>query len=698
MKHSILPIQAIVQKAALLFIFILSTIIVTKAQTTTVPPQGMSYQTIIRNSSNALVTNTAVGIKISITSGNGGSTVYSETFTPTTNSNGLASLTIGLGTPVSGTFSAIPWSSGNLWIATAIDLSGGSSYTPAGSNQLLSVPYALYAASSGGSLPTTPTTIPTSGLPLVMCPGGVAAWGGCPLNAGNIISTSGYSSLTSTSVNLGGQITNTGLSGNNAIASSGVYYWQSSGVYTASQPPAGANNVTSTANQGSFIVSVSSNLTQATQYAYMAYVTTVGGQNLYGSPMYFTPPVAPVAPLVTDNNYTSLATTSVTLNATASSGGASITGSGFILVASSAQPSTPPTLSSNGVIITTSGLTPSLTALTSGTTYWAYGYATNSAGTGYATTPLNFTTQAVVTAPTVSFLTGTTPTTIGYQATISPIITNSTLASILINLVSNATATGTNILNCGFKYSTNNGATWIPITSTLTPSTFGINLNNGSGSAISSLVASTSSQTILLQAFASNSAGTGTAQASIIIPPLAQGMLYAGGVIVNITGSAATIASTQSLGPLPYYPSGSSWSQTQGFTNIGTIGNGRIGTTDGINQTNAIASFYSGYTSNTYAAGACLSYTDPNGFSGWYLPTNTEIAILKGISMPNGTTSFYSVTPGYYFTCNVGYNAAQSNYSPAIQNILVGSFNPSSPYSIISSSYYVLPFRQLTIQ
>jgi len=62
------------------------------------PPQKMSYQAIIRNSSNALVTSTTVGMQISIlqASSMGGMVpVYVETQTPTTNVNGLVSIEVG---------------------------------------------------------------------------------------------------------------------------------------------------------------------------------------------------------------------------------------------------------------------------------------------------------------------------------------------------------------------------------------------------------------------------------------------------------------------------------------------------------------------------------------------------------------------------------------------------------------------------
>jgi hypothetical protein len=124
-------------------------------------PNKMSFQAVIRNNTNALVINTAIGMRISIlqTSING-SAVYIETQTPSTNANGLVSIEIGAGTVVSGNFANINWANGSYFVKTETDPAGGTSYTITGTTQLLSVPYALYAKSagslSGGSNETDP--------------------------------------------------------------------------------------------------------------------------------------------------------------------------------------------------------------------------------------------------------------------------------------------------------------------------------------------------------------------------------------------------------------------------------------------------------------------------------------------------------------------------------------------------------------
>jgi len=112
-------------------------------------PQKMSYQSVLRNSSNVLLANTAVGIKISVLQGSAsGTAVYVETQTATTNGNGLVSLQIGTGTATTGTFAGINWASGPYFIKTETDPSGGSNYSIMGTQEMLSVPYAMYAANS----------------------------------------------------------------------------------------------------------------------------------------------------------------------------------------------------------------------------------------------------------------------------------------------------------------------------------------------------------------------------------------------------------------------------------------------------------------------------------------------------------------------------------------------------------------------
>ena len=136
-------------------------------------PQKFTYQAVVRNANNALVTNQNVSVRVSILQGSeNGSAVYVETHTAATNTNGLMTLEIGDGTVVSGDFSAIDWADGPYFLKAETDPSGGTNYTIEGTQQLLSVPYALFAGAAANAfsgdyndlthqpeIPTVPTNV-----------------------------------------------------------------------------------------------------------------------------------------------------------------------------------------------------------------------------------------------------------------------------------------------------------------------------------------------------------------------------------------------------------------------------------------------------------------------------------------------------------------------------------------------------------
>jgi hypothetical protein len=116
-------------------------------------PEGFKYQAVLRDAGNTILNNQAVGVKMSILQGSvSGTLIYTETFSITTNGFGLINLEIGTGTTTD-IFSTIDWANGPFFVETATDLAGGTTYELMGVSQLMSVPYALYAKTSGSSIP-----------------------------------------------------------------------------------------------------------------------------------------------------------------------------------------------------------------------------------------------------------------------------------------------------------------------------------------------------------------------------------------------------------------------------------------------------------------------------------------------------------------------------------------------------------------
>jgi len=112
-------------------------------------PQAFKYQAVARNNAGAVLPNQNVSFRMSVIQGTlPGTVVYTETHAVTTNEFGLATLGIGWGTPVSGTFSTIDWGVTPTYLKTELDPAGGSSYTNMGTTELLSVPYAMQAGSA----------------------------------------------------------------------------------------------------------------------------------------------------------------------------------------------------------------------------------------------------------------------------------------------------------------------------------------------------------------------------------------------------------------------------------------------------------------------------------------------------------------------------------------------------------------------
>ena len=110
-------------------------------------PEKINYQAIARDASGNPMINSSLSVVFEIRLGSSsGSSVYSETHSPTTNEFGLFTSAIGGGTPntpfTAADFANINWGSGLYYLY--VNVNGDS----IGTSQLLSVPYALYAKES----------------------------------------------------------------------------------------------------------------------------------------------------------------------------------------------------------------------------------------------------------------------------------------------------------------------------------------------------------------------------------------------------------------------------------------------------------------------------------------------------------------------------------------------------------------------
>ena len=129
-------------------------------------PQAFKYQSVIRDAAGNTMTNQAVGIQFQLAQTVGADlvVVYTETHAATTSNIGLINLSVGKGTATLGNFSQTDWSK-PTFLNIAVDITGDTNYLDLGAAELLSVPYALYAANGGGSDadadPTNEIELPT---------------------------------------------------------------------------------------------------------------------------------------------------------------------------------------------------------------------------------------------------------------------------------------------------------------------------------------------------------------------------------------------------------------------------------------------------------------------------------------------------------------------------------------------------------
>lgn len=157
--------------------------------------QGINYQAVVRNESGNLLADKAIAIKIALLdSAVSGSVLYEEVHFVNTDAFGQLNLVIGQGDSLVGNFGGVDWSGGARFLKVSVDRTGDNNFIEMGTTQLLSVPYALYAAKSGQT-ETTPLLWNREDAKDLAYPGDVSIGGGADLfdDSAEIISFLGQS-------------------------------------------------------------------------------------------------------------------------------------------------------------------------------------------------------------------------------------------------------------------------------------------------------------------------------------------------------------------------------------------------------------------------------------------------------------------------------------------------------------------------
>ena len=121
-------------------------------------PQGIPYQAVLRNADGTVMASSAANLIFMIHDGSAtGSVVYQESHALTSNAQGLVTCVVGNGVVSQGNFATINWGIGAKFLHVMMGT------TDLGTQQMLSVPYALNAASTNVTISATGDTLTVGG-------------------------------------------------------------------------------------------------------------------------------------------------------------------------------------------------------------------------------------------------------------------------------------------------------------------------------------------------------------------------------------------------------------------------------------------------------------------------------------------------------------------------------------------------------
>ena len=114
-------------------------------------PLGIPYQAVVRNADGSIAANANLTARFTLHQNTTDGVVeFQETHTLVSSPQGLVSAVIGQGTAVQNNFSAIVWSITTKFLQVEMDL--GNGFVDLGTQQLMSVPFAMYSASGPTSI------------------------------------------------------------------------------------------------------------------------------------------------------------------------------------------------------------------------------------------------------------------------------------------------------------------------------------------------------------------------------------------------------------------------------------------------------------------------------------------------------------------------------------------------------------------